>query len=639
MSDNESEGTPPPAPTATGPATSGTAATAVYSHVPSNFPIPVPMVCKGNLVANWEFFRQQWEDYEVATGLDKQTSKIRLASLRSVMGKDCLQTFLNLNISVEDRNNVEACMTALENYFKPQRNVVYERYVFNSCEQNQGESFDSYVTRLRKFASSCKFGTLTDELIRDKLVIGIIDRGTKGKLLREKSLTLDKAIDIARSNEITNKQLETMKSDTAAPSKEEVNLVGKENGKNFKKQPSGNFKHKKNRLPGKKKPIADPKITGKCKNCGSQHKRNECPAYNKRCAYCQKWHHFASVCMAKKKGVVNFVQESQDNSDSEESVLKMEDISSVESCGNRWFAMLTFYCEHNKLETKLKCQLDTGATCNVISYRDLSIIKQDGNPQIESSKTKLKLFDGSLMKSLGEVNLQVIHGRQPQVLKFQVVSGTNKPLLSAETCQKLGLLKFGSQIEVLTLDVKQAPLTAQSILQDYQDVFKGLGHIGTSSFVVDPSATPVEHTSRRIPIALKKEVKAKLEDLERRGIIVKETAPTEWISNMVVVAKPKKIRICLDPQELNKVIQRPKYQMPTLEELLPKLCKAKIFSTLDAKDGFYQISLDEASSKLTTFWTPFDRYRYLRMPFGVSLAPEEFESTLQEKPIWPIWKV
>ena len=100
---------------------------------------------------------------------------------------------------------------------------------------------------------------------------------------------------------------------------------------------------------------------------------------------------------------------------------------------------------------------------------------------------------------------------------------------------------------------------------------------------------------------------------------------------MVVVAKPKKIRICLDPQELNKVIQRPKYQMPTLEELLPKLCKAKIFSTLDAKDGFYQISLDEASSKLTTFWTPFGRYRYLRMFFGVSLAPEEFESTLQEK--------
>ena len=187
--------------------------------------------------------------------------------------------------------------------------------------------------------------------------------------------------------------------------------------------------------------------------------------------------------MAKKKGIVNFVQESQDSTDSEESVLKVEDVSSVESCGNRWLAMLSFYCGHNKHETKLKCQLDTDATCNVLSYRDLSIIKQDGNPQMECSKTRLKLFDGSLMKPLGEVNLQVIHGGQTQVLKFQVVSGTNKPLLSAETCQKLGLLKLGSETEVLTLDVNQAPLTVQSILQDYQDVFKGLGHIGTSPLV------------------------------------------------------------------------------------------------------------------------------------------------------------
>ena len=100
---------------------------------------------------------------------------------------------------------------------------------------------------------------------------------------------------------------------------------------------------------------------------------------------------------------------------------------------------------------------------------------------------------------------------------------------------------------------------------------------------------------------------------------------------MVVVAKPGKIHICLDPQELNKAVQHPKYQMPTLEELLRKLCEAKIFSMLDAKDGFYQISLDETSSKLTTFWTPFGRYHYLRMPFGVSLVPEEFERNLQEK--------
>ena len=135
------------------------------------------------------------------------------------------------------------------------------------------------------------------------------------------------------------------------------------------------------------------------------------------------------------------------------------------------------------------------------------------------------------------------------------------------------------------------------------------------------------------PVTIRKEVKEKIAYLEGKGIIKKETEPTDWISSMVVVAKPNKIRICLDPKDLNKALKRPKYQMPTLEELLPKLNNAKVFSTLDAKDGFYQIALDDASSKLTTFWTPFGRYRYLRMPFGISTAqhPKSLNASCRRK--------
>ena len=81
---------------------------------------------------------------------------------------------------------------------------------------------------------------------------------------------------------------------------------------------------------------------------------------------------------------------------------------------------------------------------------------------------------------------------------------------------------------------------------------------------------------------------------------------------MVVVAKPGKIHICSDPKDLNKAIKHPKYQMPTLDETLPKLGKAKVFRTLDGKDGFDKIKLDDDSSKLTTFWMPFGRYQYLK---------------------------
>lgn len=65
---------------------------------------------------------------------------------------------------------------------------------------------------------------------------------------------------------------------------------------------------------------------------------------------------------------------------------------------------------------------------------------------------------------------------------------------------------------------------------------------------------------------------------------------------MVVVTTQSKIRICLDPQDLKKAVICPKYQRPTLDELLPKLSEAKVFTTLDAKNGFYQVGLDEQSS-------------------------------------------
>ena len=63
--------------------------------------------------------------------------------------------------------------------------------------------------------------------------------------------------------------------------------------------------------------------------------------------------------------------------------------------------------------------------------------------------------------------------------------------------------------------------------------------------------------------------------------------------------------------------------MPTIEEILPRLHNAKVFSILDVADGYNQCLLDKESSYLTPFWMPFQRYRWLRMPFGIKTASEE----------------
>ena len=132
-------------------------------------------------------------------------------------------------------------------------------------------------------------------------------------------------------------------------------------------------------------------------------------------------------------------------------------------------------------------------------------------------------------------------------------------------------------------------------------------------------------------MALRGVVKAELDAMADKQIITPVTEPTKWVSSMVVAQKKNgKVRICLDPQHLNKVVMRSHYPLPTIEEVASRLTNAKVFTVLDAKTGFWQVKLAEDSSYLTTFNTPFGRYRWIRMPFGISSAPEVWQQRMNE---------
>ena len=103
-----------------------------------------------------------------------------------------------------------------------------------------------------------------------------------------------------------------------------------------------------------------------------------------------------------------------------------------------------------------------------------------------------------------------------------------------------------------------------------------------------------------------------------------------WSSWKRKTRKSCEYAYAIDPRPLNKAIKREHYHLPTTEEITTRLSGAKYFSTLDACSGFWQIPLDEESSMLTTFGTPFGRYRYTRMPFGIHSAQEVFHKRLHE---------
>ena len=113
-----------------------------------------------------------------------------------------------------------------------------------------------------------------------------------------------------------------------------------------------------------------------------------------------------------------------------------------------------------------------------------------------------------------------------------------------------------------------------------------------------------------VPFTLIPKLKQALERMEQLGAIEKVDQPTEWVNPYImIVEKPDgNLRICLDPKDLNRALKlREHFQLPISPEITSKLTGAKVFSKLDAKDGFSHVKPDHQSSLLKTFITPFSR--------------------------------
>ena len=100
---------------------------------------------------------------------------------------------------------------------------------------------------------------------------------------------------------------------------------------------------------------------------------------------------------------------------------------------------------------------------------------------------------------------------------------------------------------------------------------------------------------------------------------------------MVAVKKSGELRICIDPKPLNSASKREHYQIPVVNDLFPDLTDARVFTKVDLASAFWHLELDEESSMLTTFATPYGRYRWLQLPFGLSVSSEIFQRHLHQE--------
>ncbi|XP_043234479.1 uncharacterized protein K02A2.6-like [Amphibalanus amphitrite] len=174
----------------------------------------------------------------------------------------------------------------------------------------------------------------------------------------------------------------------------------------------------------------------------------------------------------------------------------------------------------------------------------------------------------------------------------------------------------------------------QELIQEYRDVFTDDSEGSLQPMAGEPMVIHVTEdaepfavrSARPVPFAWRDEVKAQLDQMVLHGIIAPLGAePADWCHPLVLVAKASGVRICIDLTKLNKFVKRPLHPLVTPREAVSQVpTEAKFFSILDAKSGYWQLPLHPDSQHLTTFMTPWGRFKFLRAPMGLISTGDEY---------------
>ncbi|KAI4901672.1 hypothetical protein NFI96_008116 [Prochilodus magdalenae] len=167
-----------------------------------------PSEFKFDRPADWPEWKQRFSRYRLATKLNKDNGEIQVSSLIYSMGSEAEKIFSSFSFdSEEEGKDFDKVLKKFDEYFIPRRNVIHERACFYQRSQQPGETAEQYIRALYELAEYCEFGDKRDEHIRDRLVVGILDKGLSRKFQLKADLTLAEVIEQARQAEEIIKQV------------------------------------------------------------------------------------------------------------------------------------------------------------------------------------------------------------------------------------------------------------------------------------------------------------------------------------------------------------------------------------------------------------------------------------------------
>ena len=413
----------------------------------------------------------------------------------------------------------------------------------------------------------------------------------------EDGLTLEKAVSTARQQEYVKREQAALKQD---------DITGESIDRLWTKRPPYR--------PGGRKQddaLAPPTSTRAphptCMKCGrGPHSKYVCPTRAATCNKCHKVGHYGECCRNKA------VREVSSECAQEEASAFLGAVGESKDDSNPWKVSLKL----NSVPVELK--IDTGAEVSVIPE---SVFKKlEGIALIPMSKT-LYGPGGHVPFVSGKFTATLQLDKQEVREEMFVIPELKNALLGQPAIKSLNLLSRVCSVESDTA----------KIVADHPKLFDGLGSLeGEYRIELKPEAEPFALSApRRVAITLMAKVKAELEEMERSGIISRVDQPTDWCSGMVVVPKSDgRVRICVDLSKLNESVKRNRHILPSVKQSLAQLGGATVFSKLDANSGFWQVKLHPESALFTTFITPYGRFCFNRLPFGITSAPEYFQKRM-----------
>lgn len=261
---------------------------------------------------------------------------------------------------------------------------------------------------------------------------------------------------------------------------------------------------------------------------------------------------------------------------------------------------------------QIKFRIDTGADVTIINTHTAKSINLPIKGEREGRK-HLVDAGGKRLQKEGYMEAELTYKERRANAEIHIIKGAPQNLLGIKEIDSLDILQRVNGIE---------------IEDQYPGLYRRLGQLPETFKIrlkegAEPLSLPVP---RRLPLGLREATERELKRMEDMGVIERVETHRDWCAGMVVAPKSSgEVRICVDLTRLNKSVKRENYPLPRVEETLALLEGSQIFSKMDANSGFWQIELEKQSREFTTFITPFGRFQFRKMPFGISAAPEFFQ--------------